>query len=288
MAKVISWLEKTYRTVRPTPVNSIVTQGCLEKGKDVTWGGGLYDLTSIQAAGLADAGDSLYAIKKLVFDEKRMSLSAFVHILRNNFNGHEVLRQELIHRFPHYGNGNAQVDAMTQLAADVYSDAILSHKNTRGGQYVPGIYSMTCHLGFGRKTGALPNGRPAGARLSNGLSPIDGFDRCGPTAVLRSAASLDSSKWANCCALNLKFDKKTVSGKAGRAALSAIFKAYFDQGGMQVQANVLDADMLREARRDPSAHPGLVVRVAGYCAYFNDLQPDVQDEIIQRTAHGIR
>ncbi len=287
MAKVISWLEKTYRIARPTAINSIVTDGCLDKGKDVTWGGGLYDLTSIQAAGLADAGDSLYAIKRLVFDERRMTLSRLAHILKNNFSGHEALRQELVNKFPHFGNGISEVDGMTQLAADIYSDAIRSHQNTRGGQYVPGIYSMTCHIGFGRKTGALPSGRLAGARLSNGLSPVDGLDRCGPTAVLRSAASLDSHKWANCYALNLKFDKKTVSGKSGANALAGIFRTYFDQGGMQVQANVLDADMLREARRDPTSHPGLVVRVAGYCAYFNDLQPDVQDEIIERTAHGI-
>ncbi|MBC2715295.1 MAG: hypothetical protein HF978_08310 [Desulfobacteraceae bacterium] len=287
MVKVISWLENTYRISRPTPINSIVTEGCLDKGKDVTWGGGFYDLTSIQVAGLADAGDSLYAIKKLVFEEKRMSLSALVDILKNNFSGQEALRQELVNKFPHYGNGNPEVDRMTQLAADVYSDAITSHKNTRGGKYVPGIYSMTCHIGFGRKTGALPNGRLAGMRLSNGLSPIDGLDRCGPTAVLRSAASLDSHKWTNCCALNMKFDKKIVAGKTGRNALTGIFRTYFDQGGMQVQANVLDAEMLREARRDPSAHPSLVVRVSGYCAYFNDLQPDVQDEIIERTAHGI-
>jgi formate C-acetyltransferase len=287
MVKVISWLEKTYRTVRPTPINSIVTQGCLEKGKDVTWGGGLYDLTSIQTAGLADAGDSLYAIKRLVFDEQRMSLSQLADILKNNFSGHEILRQELVNKFPHFGNGIEEVDAMTQLAADIYSEAILSHKNTRGGQYVPGIYSMTCHIGFGRKTGALPSGRLAGERLSNGLSPIDGLDRCGPTAVLRSAAALNSHKWSNCCALNIKFDKKMVSGQVGKKALSGIFRTYFEQGGMQVQVNVLDADMLREARQDPNAHPGLVVRVSGYCAYFNDLQPNVQDEIIERTAHGI-
>jgi formate C-acetyltransferase len=287
MVKVISWLEKTYRTSRPTAINSIVTEGCLDKGKDVTWGGGLYDLTSIQVAGLADAGDSLYAIKRLVFDEQRMSLSHLADILRKNFAGHESLRLELVNKFPHYGNGISEVDAMTQLAADVYSDAVRFHKNTRGGRYVPGIYSMTCHIGFGRKTGALPSGRLAGARLSNGLSPIDGLDRSGPTAVLRSAASLDSHKWSNCYALNMKFDKKIVSGKSGKKALSGIFRAFFDQGGMQVQVNVLDADMLREARRDPTAHPGLVVRVAGYCAYFNDLQPGVQDEIIERTAHGV-
>jgi len=287
MVKVISWLEKTYRTVRPTLINSIVTEGCLDKGKDVTWGGGLYDLTSIQVAGLADAGDSLYAIKRLVFDEQRLSLSQLADILKNNFASHEVLRQELVNKFPHFGNGISEVDRMTQLAADIYSDVILSHKNTRGGKYVPGIYSMTCHIGFGRKIGALPNGRLAGMRLSNGLSPIDGLDQCGPTAVLRSAASLDSHKWANCCAVNMKFDKKSVAGKTGKKALSGIFRAYFEQGGMQAQINVLDADTLREARQDPNAHPGLVVRVAGYCAYFNDLQPDVKDEIIERTAHGI-
>ena len=263
MVRVISWLEKTYRIVRPTAINSIVTQGCLDKGKDVTWGGGLYDLTSIQVAGLADAGDSLYAIKKLVFEEKRMSLSALVEILKNNFSGHETLRQELVNKFSHYGNDIKEVDVMTQLAADVYSDAIISHKNTRGGRYVPGIYSMTCHIGFGRKTGALPSGRLAGARLSNGLSPIDGLDRCGPTAVLRSAASLDSHKWSNCCALNMKFDKKTVSGKTGKKALSGIFRTYFDQGG----AGTGECTGCRHAARGPQRpvspprHSGPGVRI---------------------------
>ena len=146
---------------------------------------------------------------------------------------------------------------------------------------------MTCHIGFGRKTGALPDGRHAGARLSNGLAPADGTERQGPTAVLRSAASLDSSKWSNCCALNMKFHKGLVQGETGVRALSSLFRNYFDQGGMQVQVNVLDADMLRAAKEDPKLYPDLVVRVAGYCAYFNDLQPAAKDEIIERTAHGI-
>ena len=176
---------------------------------------------------------------------------------------------------------------MTQLAADAFADALLAHKNTRGGQYVPGFYSMTCHLGFGHVTGALPNGRPAGRRLSNGLAPADGSERLGPTAVLRSAASLDSRKWMNCHALNLKFDKQIVQGKTGRKALVNLFKNYFAQGGMQVQVNILDTETLKAAKKDPASYKGVVVRVAGYCAYFNDLQPDVQDEIIEGTAHGI-
>ena len=287
MAKVLGWLEETYRVWRTTPMNSIVTEGCLESGQDVTGGGALYDFTSIQAAGLADAGDSLYAIKRLVFDEKRLSLGEFVAILKANFRGHEALRGELANRLPRFGNGEAEVDRMTQIAADAFADAVRAHTNTRGGRYIPGFYSMTCHHGFGRMTGALPDGRLAGWRLSNGLSPVDGADRTGPTAVLRSAGSLDSRKWANCFALNLKFDKKVVQGDVGRRALVNLFRNYFDQGGMQVQANVLDADTLRQAKVDPSAYPGIVVRVAGYCAYFNDLQPAIQDEIIERTAHGV-
>ncbi|MRR38511.1 formate acetyltransferase, partial [bacterium] len=191
MVKVIGWMEDVYRTVRPTPVNSILTDGCLKKGKDVTWGGGLYDYTSVQAAGLADAGDSLHALKKIVFDERRYTLEEFVRILKDDFRGNEALRVELATKLPRYGNGNAEADRMTQLAADAYADAVLAHRNTRGGRYVPGFYSMTCHIGFGRVTGALPNGRLAGKRLSNGLAPSDGSERRGPTAVLRSAASLD-------------------------------------------------------------------------------------------------
>jgi pyruvate formate-lyase/glycerol dehydratase family glycyl radical enzyme len=287
MVKVIGWIEEVYRTVRPTPVNSILTEGCLAKGRDVTWGGGLYDYTSVQAAGLADAGDSLYALNRVVFEERRFSLEEFVSILKNNFEGRGDLRTELATRLPRYGNGDPEADRMTQHAADAFSDAVWTHKNTRGGQYVPGFYSMTCHIGFGRSTGALPNGRPAGQRLSNGLAPADGSERCGPTAVLRSAASLDSSKWTNCHALNLKFDKNMIQGRAGRNALVSLFRDYFARGGMQVQVNVLDPEVLKAAKADPASHRGIVVRVAGYCAYFTDLQPDVQDEIIERTSHGV-
>ena len=287
MAKVIGWLEEVYRVHRPTPINSMLTQGCLETGKDVTWGGGMYDFTSIQAAGLASAGNSLFAIKRLVFDERRMSLEELVRVLKDDWRGHESLRAEVGRKFAKYGNGDAEADAMTQVAADTFADAVRSRRNSRGGRYIPGFYSMTCHIGFGRITGALPDGRKAGERLSNGLAPVDGTELAGPTAVLRSAACLDSRKWGNCCALNLKFDKPVVQGEKGRDVLAGLFNAYFELGGMQVQVNVLDADQLQAARDDPTLYPDLVVRVAGYCAYFNDLQPAVKDEIIERTAHGI-
>jgi formate C-acetyltransferase len=253
----------------------------------VTWGGAKYDLTSIQCVGLADAGESLHALDELVFRQRRFTLEQLVAILRSDFAGHEALQAELRSQRPRYGNGDAAVDARVQLAADVFADAVTAHHNSRGGAYVPGFYSMTCHHGFGLSTAALPNGRPAGTRLSNGLAPVDGADRSGPTAVLRSAASLDSSRWANCGALNLKFDRRAVQGRAGAHALAHLVTDYVARGGMQVQINVLDTEILQAAQADPAAHPGIVVRVAGYCAYFADLQPEVQDEIIERTTHGI-
>ena len=150
----------------------------------------------------------------------------------------------------------------------------------------PAFYSMTCHIGFGKVTGALPNGRAGGTRLSNGLAPVDGSERLGPTAVLRSAAFLDSRKWTNCHALNLKFDKHIVRGGDGAQRLGeplqTLFRPRRDAGsGQHTRCQTLKA-----AKKDPLSFLGIVVRVAGYCAYFNDLQPDVQDEIIERTAIG--
>ncbi len=287
MAGVITRIEAVYRVWRTTPVNSMLTAGCMDRGLDVTWGAALYDYTSIQAAGLATAGDSLFAIRRLVFEECRMTLEELVRVLKDDFGGREDLRTELRRRMPRYGNGVAAADAMTQVAADAFTDAVTARTNSRGGRYIPGFYSMTCHIGFGRKTGALPDGRRAGERMSNGLAPVDGTECGGPTAVLRSAASLDSGRWGNCYALNLKFERKSVGGESGARALAGLLRNFVMSGGMQAQVNVLDADTLRAAKLDPRSYPGIVVRVAGYCAYFNDLQPAVQDEIIERTAHGI-
>ncbi len=287
--KVTKWIERVHRVHRTSPVNSIITEGCLEKGKDVTWGGAVYDYTSFQGTGMADAGDSLLAINKLVYEDQRYTLAEFVEIMKNNYEGHEALRVELATKFPKYGNGNPEADKMAQIAIDAFTDAVCSHRNSRGGKYLVGVYSMTTNVAYGEITGALPNGRLAGAPLSNGIAPSNGADRNGPTALLRSAASLDNSMWANGCNLNFKLDKKMVGGKVGKMVMSSLFKSYLiDQQGMQTQINVLDAEVLKKAKEDPMAFPGLLVRVAGYCAYFKDLDPDTQDEIIARTAHGIQ
>lgn len=287
MARVMGWLEQAIREHRTTPVNSLITDGCLAKGRDITWGGAEYNFSSVQAVGLADVGDSLYALNRLVFEERRMTLADFVAILRTDFAGHETLQVELQRRFKRFGNGEAEVDRWVTTAADVYIDVIGRHRSSRGGQWIAGFYSMTCGHAFGRHTGALPNGHRAGSRLSNGCSPVDGADRSGPSALFRSVASLDRSRWSNSHVLNATFDRKTIGGKAGAAVLSSLLRTYFiDQQGLQVQIAVLDAEALKKARENPKDFPNLLVRVSGYCAYFADLQPEVQDEIIARTMHG--
>jgi len=286
LVKVINELEKAYRQIRPSPLNSILTEGCLEQGQDVTWGGALYDFTSIQGVGLADAGESLYVLKKLIFETREFTLPEFAAILKNNFKDHDKLQIRLQNRLPRFGNDNPEVDAEVQAAADIFTQAITKQQNSRGGKYITGFYSMTCHHGFGAVTGALPNGRKAGFRLSNGLSPADGADRKGPTALLNSAAQLDNCKWANCYALNLKFEKSLVRGIKGRDTLKDLIRGYFKQGGMELQINVQDTNILRLAKENPAAYPGLMVRISGYCSYFCDLSPEVQDEIIERTAFG--
>ncbi len=287
MAEVMRWLEAAIRTHRTTPVNSLMTLGCLQTGKDVTAGGAMYNFTSVQAVGLADAGDALHAIDELVFQKKRYTLTQLVDILRQDFAGHASLACEMQRKLPRYGNGQAEADRWVQIAADTFTEALSTQHNSRGGRWLAGFYSMTCGHAFGRYTGALANGRRAGSRLSNGCSPADGADRHGPSALFRSVASLDKSHWCNSQVLNATFDRKTLGGPAGASRLASLLRTYFiDQDGMQVQIAILSADDLRNAKERPQDYPNLLVRVSGYCAYFADLQAEVQDEIIARTMHA--
>ena len=288
MHAALCQLERTYRVHRTTPVMSLMTQGCLTAGRDVTCGGALYDYTGVQAVGLADTGDSLYALNRLVFEERRCTLAELVAILKADFAGHEPLRVELSRRFARYGNGDAAADRMAQLAANAFTDAVHIRRNTRGGQWLAGFYSMTCGTGFGRYTGASASGRKAGQRLANGASPSDGSDRKGPTAALRSVSGLDRSGWGNSYVFNLKFDSKLVAGAVGRRHLGGLFRDYLvNRKGTQVQANVLGVDTLLAARLNPEDYPDLLVRLSGYCAYFNDLSPEMKDEVIARMSHGL-
>ena len=275
-------VEKGNARYHPTPFSSMLVDGCLESGKDVSEGGAQYNSSGIQGVGVADVADSLAALETLVFVQHRYSMAEVLRALKDNFARDAVMWTEL-KRAPKYGNDDPLSDGYANMVAGIFHEELGRHRNTRGGPYVPGYYTVTCHVAFGEQTGALPSGRRAGAPFAPGLGPCNGCDRLGPTAIMNSAASVDARLSPNGYALNLRFDPSTVSGNRGTETLMALTRGFFESGGMEVQFNVLDPGMLEDARRHPGKYPGLVVRVSGYCAYFDDLPDAAKEEIIART-----
>ena len=275
-------VEKGNRDFHPTPFTSMLVEGCIESARDVTEGGAHYNHSGIQGIGVADVADSLAALETVVFDQKKYALGEVIAALRSDFASDSRLQAELL-RAPKFGNDHELPDRYADLAVSIFHKAATRHYNTRGGRYVPGFYSDTSYGAFGLRTGALPSGRRARKPFAASLSPSTGRERRGPTAILNSVARVDTSKCPNGYGLNLRFDPHTVAGEQGVHILGSLVKGYFDQGGMELQLNVVSQEILEEARRNPGTHPGLVVRVAGYCAYFDDLPDSTKDEIIART-----
>jgi pyruvate formate-lyase/glycerol dehydratase family glycyl radical enzyme len=279
-------IERAHARHRPTPLLSLLVQGCLASRVEVNAGGARYDSTGMQGVGLADVADSLTAIETLVFREKRSTLAALMEAVDADFEGHEALRTRILERIPRYGQDRGRAEHWARTVADLTCQAVRRHRNPRDGPYLPGFWTMTTHVGFGRRLGALPSGRRAGQPLSDGISPANGADRLGPTASMRSAAQVGSPRVGNGLCLNEKIDPWLVRGEAGTRILVALTRGYFDAGGMQVQYNVVDPQELIDARAHPERHRDLVVRISGYSAYFNDLTDAMKDDIIARTLHG--
>lgn len=280
-------IEQTHRRDRPTPLLSVVVDGALDHGKDVTAGGARIDSTGIQGVGLADVADSLAAVEWAV--AQGWSMDRIRRAVRTEGCLEEECLEDaarLAHAVPRYGEGAGPAERWARRVVDAWVGVVRRHHNPRGGPYAPGLWSMTTHVGFGEKTGALPSGRPAGAPLANGASPRNGADRRGPTAALLSVAQAVRGGVSNGYALNLALAPSFVQGAAGARLLAQLVEGYFRAGGMQVQFNVLDLDQLLDARAHPERHRGLVVRVSGYSAYFVDLTPQMQDELISRLRHG--
>jgi formate C-acetyltransferase len=282
MIKDLRIVEAGNRDFHPTPFSSMLVDGCMESGKDVTAGGAQYNSSGVQGVGVADAADSLAAIHELVFEKKKYTIREILSAMKADFKGHDKLRAELLNA-PKFGNDMDMPDQYAAQVAKIYHDALTQYQNTRGGNYVPGYYSSTCHVGFGNRTEALPSGRKSGEPFAASLGCANGRDRRGVTALLNSVAKIDSTLAMNGYALNLRFDKNTLAGEKGLRVMTALTEGFFKSGGMEMQLNVLDPDMLMDAKNNPGKHPGIVVRVAGYCAYFDDLPINVKQEIIERT-----
>ncbi len=282
MAEGSNSFEQLNMEMMPTPLLSLCVEDCFEKGRDITTGSARYNFTGVQGVGMADVADSLAAIDQIVFREKKASMNELVTALRDGFEDHEPLRQLLQNKAPKYGNDEKFVDDYAQLVSRIYSEEVEKHKNIRGGSFIPGMYSVTTHVAFGLFTGALPSGRLPSTPLSNGASPAISAPSKGLTAVLNSVTNIDYTLYPNGVAFTLALDPSFVEGEDGLQSLISILNSYVELGGMHIQFNLIDPETLLEAQTDPRLYRSLVVRVAGYSAYFVDLGKAVQDEIIGR------
>ena len=277
-------IERLYATRMPAPFLSVLIDDCIARGRDYNDSGARYNTTYIMPVGVATLSDSLSAIKRHVFDTAAVTLPDLLAALRRNFTTDEPLRQLLWNRTPRYGNDDADADGMVRTVFEAVYDEIEGRPNTRGGDFHVNYLSTTCHVYFGSMVGATPDGRRAGEPLSEGISPVQGTDRGGTTAVIRSAARLDHARTGGTL-LNLKFSPQALRSSSDIDRLASIVRTYFALGGHHVQFNVVTADTLREAQARPEKYRDLIVRVAGYSDYFCDLTPALQDEIISRTEH---
>lgn len=282
----LSLIEQANARYHPTPLTSALLRGCVEQAKDATEGGAQYNGSGLQAVGAVDVADSFAAMAQVVFEEKRTSLAELLEACRTNFVNHEALHRRLCDA-PKFGNDDARADLWTARVMELFALGLSGRKNTRGGDYVAGFYSVTAHAGFGELVGALPSGRLAGRPFSSGISPTTGAEARGPTASIRSVAGLPAQFALNGINYNLKLSPGTDDSREGAPVLRGLMDGAMALGCMQMQVNVLDPQVLMEARQHPGRYPGLLVRVSGYSAYFDDLSLEMKDEIIQRTLFEI-
>ncbi|MFC0225973.1 formate C-acetyltransferase [Serratia aquatilis] len=279
-----------HRDWAPVPLLSSFIDDCLQNGKDITKGGARYNFSGVQGIGIANLSDSLHALKGMVFEQQRLSFDQLLATLKANFATPEgeKIRARLINRFDKYGNDIDEVDFISADLLRFYCKEVEKYRNPRGGQFTPGSYTVSAHVPLGAVVGATPDGRYAGEQLADGgLSPMLGQDAQGPTAVLKSVSKLDNYLLSNGTLLNVKFTPSTLEGQQGLNKLADFLGAFTKLKLQHVQFNVVNAETLREAQARPQDFAGLVVRVAGYSAFFVELSKEIQDDIIRRTAHQL-
>ena len=275
-------IERIFMKYMPVPFLSVLIEDCIRNGKDYIGGGARYNSSYVQGVGLGSITDMLTALRYHVYDKKTIAMETMEKALANDFKGFEELQYQLVYHTPKYGNDDDYADEQEVQVFDMYYDVLSGHKSPRGADYRVNMLPTTCHVYFGKVTGATPDGRNAWKVLSEGISPVQGADTNGPTAVIRSAAKIDHIKTGGTL-LNQKFTPSLLSTEEGCNNLVHLIRAYFRMDGHHIQFNVVDADTLREAQKHPEDYRDLIVRVAGYSDYFNDLGEDLQNEIICRT-----
>ncbi len=271
--------------INPLPFLSSMVDDCVVKGKSLQEGGAHYNFTGPQGVGVGNVGDALAALKKVVYTDGTVDRKTLATALKKNWDGFEKERQTMLNQAPKFGNDDDTADELARLAARIYCVEVEKYTNPRGGRFQAGLYPVSANVPFGTMVGALPDGRQAGTPLADGVSPVSGRDVHGPTAAAKSVAKLDHEIASNGTLFNQKFHPTALQGESGHANLAALIRTYCSLGGMHVQFNVISKETLRDAQRNPEAHRGLVVRVAGYSAFFTSLDKSLQEDIIARTEH---
>lgn len=268
----------------PEPFISSLLDDCIERGLSRQAGGTRYNFSGIFGVGLASAADSMVALRKLCYDSEKVALDDMIDALKNDFQGAEEIRI-LCSKAPKFGNDDDYVDLIARDLAHIFCKEVVSHPSMRGAFYIPELHSVSTHVYFGELTGATPDGRSAGVAFSDGASPVGGSDRNGPTASVRSMTKVDHQEVLQGVLFNQKFSPSLMNSPAAISLLSDYIRTWCDLGGHHIQFNIISTDSLRAAQKDPAAYRDLIVRVAGYSAYFTELNENTQNEIIARTEH---
>lgn len=277
-------IERLYQKYMPAPFLSVIVDDCIKTAKDYNAGGARYNSLYIQGVGIGTLTDSMSSVKYHVFDNKNLTMDQLLETLENNFQGEERIRQLVLNKTPRYGNDDDYADDLMREAFDIFYNEVNGRPSVKGGTYRINMLPTTCHVYFGMVTGATPDGRFAYEPQSEGISPVQGTDKLGPTAVIKSASKMDHAKTGGTL-LNQKFTPSLLENEVGIRNLMHLVRTYFKLDGHHIQFNIVNADMLKDAQLNPDQFKDLIVRVAGYSDYFNDLNEGLQNEIINRTEH---
>jgi len=277
---------KVFAEHLPVPFTSAVIDDCIDKATDWHSGGARYNQAVISGVGVGTVADSLSGIRKHVYEDKNFTISQLKKALDENFKGYEILYNTLVNKTPHYGNDDEYADSLAALTQKIYCEEVEKHRDIQNARYYVNLLPTTAHIALGKLTGATPDGRFSGVWLSEGISPVQGHDRKGPTAIAMSVGKLDHAR-CNGNLLNMKISPQVLRSEEDLHKFAGLIRGYFDQGGHHVQFNVIDEETLRNAQKYPEQYRNLLIRVAGYSDYFVLLSKDIQEEIISRTAHGL-
>ena len=277
-------IEKTFSNWLPVPFLSLLVEDCIQKGKDYNSGGARYNSSYIQGVGLGSITDMLTSIRYNIYDNKKLGWDELLNALNTDFKGFDQLQYELIYNTPKFGNDDDYADRQAIDVFSIYYNAVNGRPTPRGGVHRINMLPTTCHVYFGSVTGATPDGRNAWKPLSEGISPSQGSDKNGPTSVINSVSKIDQLRTGGTL-LNQKFSPQFFEDENSYECLTALIRSYFSKDGHHIQFNVVSAETLRDAQKHPELYRDLIVRVAGYSDYFNDLGEDLQNEIINRTEH---